>query len=65
MEYRMQLGLYLYLRNINHGVFAIAFLTTTDYVHPEAFDPNDHDVRLVDFSIKLEMVGQFVKKAAD
>ncbi|MDR0826123.1 MAG: YqaJ viral recombinase family protein [Mycoplasmataceae bacterium] len=65
MEYRMQLGLYLYLRNINHGVFAIAFLTPRDYKNPEGFNADNHELRIVDFTVKLEIVSQFVKQATD
>jgi hypothetical protein len=47
----MQLGLYLYLRNINYGVFAIGFLETVDYVLPHKFNPNQREIKLVDFYI--------------
>ncbi len=50
-EYKYQLGLYLYLRNINRGIFAIAFLTTEDYVHSENYIIDNHEIALVNFSI--------------
>lgn len=45
-EYRYQLGLYLYLRKINKGMFAVCFLTKEDYAHPENFKIEDHEICL-------------------
>ncbi|MCQ2957255.1 MAG: hypothetical protein MJ233_05580 [Mycoplasmoidaceae bacterium] len=45
-EYMYQLGLYLYLRNINKGMFAVCFLTKEDYAHPEDFKIEDHEIQL-------------------
>nr|QIQ09900.1 hypothetical protein PlMoll_0630 [uncultured Mycoplasmataceae bacterium] len=50
-EYKYQLGLYLYLRNIDKGIFAVTFLTGEDYVHPENYVANEHEIALVNFSI--------------
>jgi hypothetical protein len=38
-EYQLQLGLYLFLRNVEYGLFAIGFLSPIDYVYPHQFDP--------------------------
>ena len=50
-EYMFQLGLYLYLRKVNTGMFAVCFLTKEDYAHPENFKINDHDVALRSMTI--------------
>lgn len=43
-EYMYQLGLYLYLRKIESGMFAVCFLTAEDYAHPENFVIETHEV---------------------
>ena len=53
-EYMYQLGLYMYLRNIENAVFAIAFLKKEDYAFPENFNVNDHDIRMVKMNISLD-----------
>ncbi len=50
-EYMYQLGLYLYLRKINKGMFAVCFLTKEDYAHPEDFKIENHDIQLKAMSI--------------
>lgn len=35
MDYKLQLGLYLYLRKVRYGLFAYCFVTTDEFVHPE------------------------------
>lgn len=50
-EYMHQLGLYLYLRKINKGMFAVCFLDKEDYAHPENFQIENHDIRCSSFSI--------------
>jgi len=32
-------------------MFAIAFLRTEDYVNPQNYDANDHEIVLVNFSL--------------
>ena len=49
-EYQFQLGLYLYLRNINNGMFAVVFLKPQDYLHPELVDVKDREVVTVAFN---------------
>lgn len=51
LEYKFQLGLYCYLRNITKGIFAVCFLETCDYTKPEKCNVNERDIRIVDFSI--------------
>lgn len=50
-EYMFQLGLYLYLRKINKGAFAVCFLTKEDYAHPENFKIEDHEVVIKQMSL--------------
>lgn len=50
-EYRCQLMLYLYLRKAKKGLFAIGFLTPNDYIHPELFNPIDHEIYTVEMVI--------------
>ena len=52
LEYKYQLGLYLYLRKAKNGVFAIGFLKKEDYKYFDNFDVNQHEIHLVNFSIK-------------
>ncbi|MCQ3915072.1 MAG: hypothetical protein MJ201_04990 [Mycoplasmoidaceae bacterium] len=44
-----QLGLYLFLRKINKGLFAVCFLERGDYAHPENFKIENHEVYLRGF----------------
>jgi hypothetical protein len=62
-EYCLQLALYLYLRNITHGVFAIGFLEAEDYLHPELFQTTNREIRIVDFNIKREQVTPLIEYA--
>lgn len=39
IDYKLQLCLYMYLRNIKKGLFVVAFLESKDYVNPNLFDP--------------------------
>jgi hypothetical protein len=43
-NYRLQLGLYLYLRNIDRGLFAVGFLRAEDYKLPHLFEPDDREI---------------------
>ncbi len=60
-EYKYQLGLYLYLRKINTGMFAVCFLTTQDYAHPENFKIEGHEVVMRKFG--FSDVKKFEQKA--
>ncbi|MDR2636563.1 MAG: hypothetical protein LBB95_01755 [Mycoplasmataceae bacterium] len=51
VEYKFQLGLYMYLRNVEKGIFAIGFLEPIDYLYPEKFNINEREIHLVEFSI--------------
>lgn len=59
-EYKFQLGLYCYLRNITKGVFAICFLETDDYINPTKVDINKREIKIVDFNLEREQFSQFV-----
>lgn len=50
-DYCMQLSLYLYLRNIEKGLFAIAFLKPQDYAEPKSFVPSKENVKLVELDL--------------
>lgn len=50
-EYKLQLSLYLYLRGIKRGLFAIAFLEKEDYALPSQFDPTKRQIELVSIDL--------------
>lgn len=50
-EYRYQLGLYLHLRNVTHGIFAFVFLKPEDYAHPELCDVSQREIKLAKIQI--------------
>ncbi len=60
-EYQLQLGLYMYLRNITNGVFVVGFLTRDDYVHPEKYDIETSLIKVIDFHINLEEFEKVIK----
>lgn len=60
-DYKLQLGLYLYLRNIENGIFAICFLETQDYKNPEDCDVNKRQIKLVELHLKPEKIIDFIK----
>lgn len=60
-DYKLQLGLYLYLRNIENGIFAICFLETQDYKNPEDCDVNKRQIKLVELHLKPEKIINFIK----
>ncbi len=62
-EYKYQLGLYCYLRNVDKGLFAIAFLTTEDYIYPQQTNINEREIYLVDFNIDLAIFKKEIDKA--
>ncbi len=47
LNYELQLSLYMYLRNISKGIFAVGFLEKEDYAFPEKFNPKE---RKIDFA---------------
>ena len=51
-EYCLQLLLYLYLRKVNNGMFAVVFLKPEDYVYPEKFDVSKHEIHFAKLNIK-------------
>ena len=64
-EYQYQLGLYLYLRNISKGLFAITWLYPKDYLNPDNFNIEEHEVKLCDFSVNLAKFAKEVEKAKE
>ncbi len=66
-EYKFQLALYLYLRKINYGLFAIAFLETKDYVFPTKFIPTSSNVFMVKFCLKngIQSIQTYIDNARD
>ncbi len=63
-EYKLQLSLYLHLRNIEYGIFAVCFLKTEDYADPEACDVTQREVRFVELVMKREQMEKIVQKAS-
>ncbi|WP_033160114.1 MPN551 family DNA-binding protein [Mycoplasmoides alvi] len=60
-EYKFQLGLYLYLRKINKGLFAICFLETSDYVEPEKFDISNRKIYFVEMHLTENKIKPFIE----
>lgn len=63
IEYKYQLGLYLYLRNIEKGMFVVGFLTREDYVYPEKFNPNNRNIYMVEMKINRSEFEDTIKLA--
>ncbi|MDE6472975.1 MAG: YqaJ viral recombinase family protein [Ureaplasma sp.] len=63
IEYQMQLSLYCYLRNIKHGLFAVAFLEHKDYIKPQEFICNEQNIFLKDFQFDRNQFENEVHKA--
>lgn len=53
IEYKYQLGLYCYLRQISSGLFAVSFLEAKDYADPNNFVPTDKNTYLKYISIDI------------
>ncbi len=53
-DYCLQLSLYLYLRNIEKGLFLIAFLEKEDYVNPSNYDPEKRMVKFVKLDLNRQ-----------
>lgn len=63
LDYKLQLGLYCYLRNITKGVFAVAFLTVEDYMNPHSFDINRNEIVIIDYEINLKDFARIIEQA--
>lgn len=63
IEYKMQLGLYCYLRKITKGLFAICFLKKQDYLEPKKCDVNKREVKLINFNVNLELLKHYIDQA--
>lgn len=50
-DYCMQLSLYLYLRNVEKGLFVIAFLEPKDYAQPKSFVPSKKNIKFVELDL--------------
>lgn len=59
-EYAYQLGLYMFLRKINNGLFAVSFIEKQYYANPNAFIPNEKNTYLINF--KINNIDSFSKK---
>jgi hypothetical protein len=59
----MQLGLYLYLRNATYGIFGIAFLEPEDYVNPDHFQADKHDIQIVKCEMQRELIQPYIELA--
>jgi hypothetical protein len=47
LAYKLQLGLYMYLRNTDNGIFAITLLEVEDYKHPEYYSTDERKIYYV------------------
>lgn len=59
-EYAYQLALYMFLRKINNGLFAVSFIETQYYANPNAFIPNEKNTYLINF--RISNINSFSKK---
>jgi hypothetical protein len=59
-DYKLQLGLYLYLRKQNKGLFAISFLKAIDYAKPELFDPFKSEIKFVNVDYDLNQFQEYI-----
>ena len=64
-EYKFQLGLYCYLRNVNKGIFAVCFLTVDDYVNPQLCNVYQREIQLVNYDIDLNKFQIFINYATN
>jgi hypothetical protein len=62
-EYKLQLGLYLYLRKQTKGVFAIGFLSPQDYAKPENFVAKENDIKIVNVDYDLNQFQKYIDYA--
>lgn len=60
-DYKYQLGLYLYLRKVNYGLFAFCFLKTEDFVHPEQCDVNQREIKMAQVHIGPDFENAIIK----
>lgn len=62
-NYLFQISLYMYLRNIELGVFIVGFVPTLDYVYPNNFDPKVNEVRIINYQLKTDKFKWFIDYA--
>lgn len=63
-NYKLQLALYLYLRKIAEGLFAVCFLHPEDYVHPQLCDVTKREIKLVKMHADHARTEGFIQRAA-
>lgn len=51
LEYKLQLSLYMYLRNIKNGLFVVGFLNKEDYAKPELFNPYERKIEFATLNL--------------
>lgn len=62
-DYKLQLGLYLYLRKHNKGLFAVIFLQGVDYVRPDQCDIQQREIKLINVDYDLETFEKYINHA--
>lgn len=62
-EYKLQLSLYLYLRKVSKGIFAIAFLEKEDYAFPDKFICENREIYLVELFLENEDFSKIIDSA--
>jgi hypothetical protein len=62
LDYQLQLGLYMYLRKTHSGIFAIGFLKSEDYVHPNCFNCQEREIKLIDFTMQSELFQKYINQ---
>jgi hypothetical protein len=64
-EYVLQLGLYLYLRDLSEGAIVVSFLNGIDYIKPQEFVANDHEIHVVKISMDKEKFSKYINFATE
>lgn len=65
INYKMQLGLYLYLRNQLEGMFIICFLQKEDYAYPEKCDVKKREIIFEKMKINLNLFRKYLLTAEE
>ncbi|MGL5630366.1 MAG: MPN551 family DNA-binding protein [Mycoplasmoidaceae bacterium] len=63
IEYILQLSLYLYLRNVENGVFFVAFLKFDDYLNPDNFNPDNSWIQACRLKINRDRFSKYIDAA--
>jgi hypothetical protein len=51
------------LKNVDRGAFAVAFLTREDYLHPENFKAEEHEIHVVELLLNKTIFLEFIADA--